>query len=335
MNSSRRYLWSSVLVALFAASSFACQSPPTQSDRGEVRPGTPVERHGDEISVCGELFRTGTRVLLWNDPGGYDAYRIEPKFPDELGSAEPPKGARYGTFRRQLDESIAEVVHRRGWKLDELQQTVQHFVLHYDVCGTSRRCFKVLQDRRGLSVHFMLDVDGTIYQTLDLKERAWHAGTANDHSIGIEIAHVGAYSSPDHKTMNTWYERDDEGVKVVFPESIPTPGVRAKDFTPRPARDEIIEGTIQGRRLYQYDFTEEQYQALAKLIAALSQVLPRVKLQYPVDESGQLVRKVMTPEALSEFEGLIGHYHVTTRKIDPGPALDWDRLIREAKASLR
>jgi len=37
------------------------------------------------------------------------------------------------------------------------------------------QCFKVLHDHRDLSVHFMLDLDGTIYQTLDLKERAWHA----------------------------------------------------------------------------------------------------------------------------------------------------------------
>ena len=48
-----------------------------------------------------------------------------------------------------------------------LQQVVDQFVIHFDVCGTSRRCFEVLQDKRGLSVHFMLDIDGTIYQTLD------------------------------------------------------------------------------------------------------------------------------------------------------------------------
>jgi len=44
--------------------------------------------------------------------------------------------------------------------------------MHYDVCGVSRQYFKVLHDYRGLSVHFMLDIDGTIYQTLDLNERA-------------------------------------------------------------------------------------------------------------------------------------------------------------------
>jgi len=321
-----------VLVSVLAGLLSACTQVPVRT--GGVTPGTPVARHGDEISVCGRLFRTGTRVVLWNDPNGYDAYRVEPKFPDELGSAEPPKGARYGSFRRKLDDSIADSVHRRGWTLDELRATVQHFVLHYDVCGTSRRCFKVLQDRRGLSVHFMLDVDGTIYQTLDLKERAWHAGTDNDHSIGIEIANIGAYPSPDHEVLKSWYQRDESGVRIVFPDTIKDTGILTPNFVPRPARDEIIEGEIQGRKLYQYDFTNEQYQALAKVAATLSRVFPRIRLQYPVGEDGELIRKALGSDELARFEGLIGHYHVTKRKIDPGPAFDWDRLIRGARAAL-
>ncbi|MEM9559092.1 MAG: N-acetylmuramoyl-L-alanine amidase, partial [Planctomycetota bacterium] len=36
-------------------------------------------------------------------------------------------------------------------------------------------------------------VDGTIYQTLDVTERAWHATKANSRSVGIEIAQIGAY----------------------------------------------------------------------------------------------------------------------------------------------
>ncbi len=59
-------------------------------------------------------------------------------------------------------------------------------MLHYDVTAYSRTTFQVLHDYRGLSVHFMLDVDGTIYQTLDLKERAYHAGTANSRSVCVK-----------------------------------------------------------------------------------------------------------------------------------------------------
>ncbi len=30
--------------------------------------------------VCGQLYHTTTRVVLWTDPGGYDAYRVERRF---------------------------------------------------------------------------------------------------------------------------------------------------------------------------------------------------------------------------------------------------------------
>ena len=68
-------------------------------------PGDPLSRRGDEISVCGQLFHTGTRVVLWNDPAGYDAYRLEPRF--RSGGEDNP-GARYGSFRRQLPAKISD-----------------------------------------------------------------------------------------------------------------------------------------------------------------------------------------------------------------------------------
>ena len=39
----------------------------------------------------------------------------------------------------------------------------------------------------------VLDVDGTIYQTLDVRETCWHATKANPRSIGVEIAQIGAW----------------------------------------------------------------------------------------------------------------------------------------------
>jgi N-acetylmuramoyl-L-alanine amidase len=43
-------------------------------------PGKWLRRRGDEIVVAGQLFHTGTRVVLWSDPGGFDAYRVERRF---------------------------------------------------------------------------------------------------------------------------------------------------------------------------------------------------------------------------------------------------------------
>ena len=51
--------------------------------------GQRLARRGDEIMVCGQLYHTTTPVVLWCDPGGYDAYRPEPRLapPDPPGPA--------------------------------------------------------------------------------------------------------------------------------------------------------------------------------------------------------------------------------------------------------
>ena len=42
-----------------------------------ARVGKMERRTGDEIVAAGQFFHTGTPVVLWLDPGGYDAYRVE------------------------------------------------------------------------------------------------------------------------------------------------------------------------------------------------------------------------------------------------------------------
>src|ERR1051326_5972522 len=57
-------------------------------------PRTFAPRKGDEIIVAGRLFHTGTRVVTWMDPGGYDAYRVERRFsPLEESGWEKSKAA--------------------------------------------------------------------------------------------------------------------------------------------------------------------------------------------------------------------------------------------------
>lgn len=321
-------LWTCGLLLVVAA---GCAAP---GPYGE--PGEPLKRLGDEIVVCGELVHTGAPVVLWIDPGGYDAYRAECRF--SPGRDQPSKPVsespiRYGSLRRHLPEEVAERVRTEGWSLPLLQEWVDLFVIHYDACGTSRRCFEVLQDLRGLSVQFMLDLDGTIYQTLDLKERAWHAGTANDRSVGIEIANIGAYS--DMETLEQWYGRDEHGRPfVTFPEWLGATGIRVPGFVARPARDEVLTGKINGQELYQYDLTEQQYDSLIKLTATLCRVLPRIELDYPRDANGELCRNVLSEAEMGDFSGLLGHWHVIESKVDPGPAFDWDRVVGGARRIL-
>ena len=277
--------------------------------------------------MCGEPVDVGVPVVTWKDPGGWDGHletcffdrtRVLPRTPAE-GCDEP---LRYGP-RRNLAGDIAAEVSAGGWTRALLQRQVEQVVVHYDECGTSRRCFEVLHDLRGLSCHLLLDLDGTLYQTLDLAERARHAGGANDRSIGIEIAHEGPLEL--HPDLAARYRK--EGERTVLDLGERASDLRTKGFVVRPARAEPVSGRIQQKVYTQYDFTDEQYRTLARLLEALSRLFPRVALEAPRDAAGALRLEALSREELAAFRGVLGHFHVTSAKQDPGPAFDWARAL--------
>jgi N-acetylmuramoyl-L-alanine amidase len=308
-------------------------------------PGSHEKRKGDEIVVAGQFFHTGTPVVLWMDPGGYDAYRVERRFvpfdESDFESSRPDLDSpgtpnRYDIRERNLTPSQLERVRGGGWDLPTLQSNVDQFVLHFDVTGLSRTTFRVLQDKRDLSVHFMLDLDGTIYQTLDLKERARHASIANTRSIGIEMANLGAYGATEKSPLPDWYHHDAFGRTVItLPKQGGPPPQRTPHFAARPARRGPVEGEVQGRLLSQYDFTPRQYKALARLTAALCAIFPRLACDYPRDADDKLVAHKLSDAQFQAYHGVLGHYHIQANKIDPGPALQWDYVIGEARRLLK
>ncbi|HOC56836.1 MAG TPA: N-acetylmuramoyl-L-alanine amidase [Verrucomicrobiota bacterium] len=323
-------------VVLLAALMVGCKALP--------QPGTFAHRKGDEIVVAGRFVHTGTRVVTWMDPGGYDAYRVERRFSPidkadweashtEVKDLDSPN--RYNLRRHGLSDEEIERIRGGGWDLPLLQRVVDQFVIHYDVCGTSRQCFKILHDMRNLSVHFMLDLDGTIYQTLDLKERAWHAGSANSRAVGIEIANMGAYGVNGKNPFEHWYAKEPNGqTRITIPKQFGDGGIRTKGFVGHPARPDPVTGMAQGQELIQYDYTPEQYQALIKLTAALCKALPNIKCDYPRDAAGKLILQKLPDAELETYQGILGHFHIQTNKVDPGPAFQWDYIIGNARRFL-
>ncbi len=343
----------------------ACRVPPP---RHAVPPEASswVPAANDSIVVAGRKFHVGAPVVLWTDPPHYDAYSKSPRFAVAAGS-KVPEGLRYqpGRVRRvsepnpdyvplpalgetpddfvdtrtaaQREEHTGEdavLVAPYSSDLAALQGVVDQFVLHYDVCGVSQTCFRVLQDDRGLSVQFLLDVDGTIYQTLDARETAWHATKSNSRSIGIEIANIGAYPLGVAKALDTWYARDPGGPYVKIPARLEGGGVRTPGFVARPARPDRIVGEIQGEELQQYDFTPEQYDSLVKLTAALCRAFPAIEPDAPRGADGEVLDHALTDAEWRDFRGILGHYHVQKNKTDPGPAFDWERFLKAVRARL-
>jgi N-acetyl-anhydromuramyl-L-alanine amidase AmpD len=277
-------------------------------------------RKGDEIVVQGKMRSIGVPVVLWSDPGGYDAYqKCCRDHPDRVLPMHPAPGC-------NTPERLGK---RTG--AGDLAERVTQFVVHYDEAWTSKNCFHVLQDERGLSVQFMCDLDGTIYQTCDCQERARQARDANDRSVGCEIAHPGALEGD--KTLASHYKRDEQGLFLELPKSLGPDFVRTKSFVARPARPEPVKGKIHSAVQTQYDFTNEQYKAMAHLVAGVAKALPKIALDAPRDPAtGKVLEKAMDPKEAAAFHGIVGHFHLQTDKLDPGPAFDWERLLREAKA---
>ena len=94
------------------------------------RAAKPEPRQGDEIVAAGQFFHTGTRVVLWLDPGGYDAYRVERRFAPieksdwdtshaEVKTLNTPN--RYSLRRNGLTTNEIERVRGGGWDLPLLQ----------------------------------------------------------------------------------------------------------------------------------------------------------------------------------------------------------------------
>jgi N-acetyl-anhydromuramyl-L-alanine amidase AmpD len=291
----------------------------------------------DAIVACGERFSIGAPVVLWTDPGGYDAYSTLPHFATPA-NAEPLLGMRYLPGRRVKreghDTPMLGALAGASSCFNELRGAIDMFVVHYDVCGVSRTCFKVLQDQRKLSVHFMLDIDGTLYQTLDLAETCWHARQANPRSIGVEIANMGAYAPGTKSALDTWYAQDEHGTRIVLPKAVGDGGVRTPDFVGRPARDERIRGTIQGAPYEQYDLTPQQYDTLVKLASKLCEIFPRITPDAPRGADGKVTTVALSDAEFAEFHGILGHYHVTKEKQDPGPAFDWDVFLERVREQL-
>ena len=189
---------------------------------------------------------------------------------------------------------------RKGFKTMETKRDPSFFVCHWDVCLSSQSCYKVLQ-QRGLSVHFLIDNDGTIYQTMDMNDVAYHAGSRkwNNKSIGVEISNAYYLKHQD------WYEKQGLGKRPI-----------------------IRDAVVHGQKLDPFlGFYPQQIQALRALMRAVNKAAG-IPLQAPLDRSKRTNTTVSKKCADGRFEGFISHYHLTNNKIDCA-GLDLDKILKE------
>lgn len=183
------------------------------------------------------------------------------------------------------------------------KRNIRLFVNHWDVCLSSKACSDVL-NKRGISVHFLIDNDGTIYQTMDMQHGGWHAGTSrvNRSSVGVEISN--AY----YPKYQDWYVRNGHGER-------PT-----------------VEGAwVHGSKLDPFlGFYPVQIEAAKALWKAIESTT-NVEMQTPLSQFGKTSTKYVQDVVYGKYQGIVSHYHCSKKKIDCA-GLDIQQLIDEVKS---
>ena len=179
------------------------------------------------------------------------------------------------------------------------------FVNHWDVCLSSESCATVL-NRRGISVHFLIDNDGTIFQMLDTQHKAWHAGIpryegGNTKGIGVEISNAYYLKYQD------WYVKNG--------------------FGPRPIQENAW---VHGKKKDPFlDFYPVQIEALKALWKAIH-IGTNIPLEYPKNVEGYVDTGLNQDCERGKFNGFCNHYNFIKTKIDCA-GLDLPKLLEEVK----
>ena len=168
------------------------------------------------------------------------------------------------------------------------KRNVRLFVNHWDVCLNSKSCNDIL-NRSGISVQFLIDNDGTIYQTMDMQHGAWHAGSerVNRASVGVEI------SNAFYPKYADWYVQNGYGERPMVDDAWVN-GVKLDPF------------------MGFYPEQIEAAKALWKAVASAS----NVKLKTKLNQFGKVSTKYEKEIVYGKFEGVISHYHCYKGKID-------------------
>jgi len=210
------------------------------------------------------------------------------------------RGRGYYTERRLPDGQDAT-------SLAEVSQLVRSVVLHADVTKDTAAMFRVLVSR-GLSTHFGIDWDGTLYQFLDPRETAFAAAEVNPFSVQIDLNNrlPNLVESP----KATYVPRFHPGARKM----------RTAEFA-RPMSPRMM---INRRDVKSFGYNAHQYRALYALLTVLAGVIDGIEPAIPRDTNGQLPMK--HANWIEDFSGIIAHFHLSPRRWDPGPGFDWEAL---------
>ncbi len=187
-------------------------------------------------------------------------------------------------------------------------------VLHFTAGPSARSAFNTwIAAAARVATAYILDIDGTIYETFDPSYWAYHLGIkgapAANHrhdkrSIGIEIVNVGPLKLTSGELF-WWYPQNRFEKKWC---ALPDSGLYVK----------------QSYRGFDYyaAFTQQQIQSLSPLVQMLRQ-----RFVIPKRLPAAAQRTVADPAGyFKDFSGIASHQNFRADKFDVGPAFPWDAI---------
>ncbi|MBL6975394.1 MAG: N-acetylmuramoyl-L-alanine amidase [Deltaproteobacteria bacterium] len=242
------------------------------------------------------------RVRTFMDPGGFSFYRFKGGELAPLVYVDEDDESRSLVIPRRLPQGGRAGLGGLGWdpgdgsgdRTRALRKVISTVVLHHDGCRDSAMCYRVLVNR-GFSTHFMIDLDGTVYQAADVADQTLHAAGINSMGVGIDL---------NNPAQNLLSDPDAEA----------------------PGRRPSAEKVINGVSFRSWDYSEAQYRSLIAVLRVLTEVLG-IEPVFPVGEDGLILNSVLDSPPAPQFKGIQCHWHSSAFKWDPGPGLDWERIL--------
>lgn len=274
-------------------------------------------RPSGNLIIGGRAFPTDARIVNFLDPPYWNATdekcmslkrNPHPRCERAPNGGHYPYGPPAGYSKYTQRYSTRPALRRKDWNMgmnapyDAVRSVIKQFVIHLDNCFTAEMCWDVLQNERGLSCHFLVDNDGTIYQTLDLALMGYHASEWNTSSIGVELCNFGSAKKDPYL-------------------------YRSGKFGPDRAFKPI---KINNHTYLAFEFTAAQMDQMRRLSRALLRLFPNLPAEYPQSSPGVQAWDTLPKSVTRAFAGYIGHYHLVPEKWDPGW---WD--FKEYCQSLR
>ncbi len=167
-----------------------------------------------DIKSC--LERRGYKV---EDSKGF--LKVEKEFDNKVVRFALPKvlETTKETKKETMQETFLGMCEEKGLKnincdyLDRLKrgkrkrarEEIKRIILHHTAESSFSQTYHGLK-ARGLSYHYVIDKDGTIYQLVPEAYMAWHAKGANFDSIGISLVNTGyandQYTEAQYESLN-------------------------------------------------------------------------------------------------------------------------------------